>query len=105
MAELIGAAKPTVGGWEARGLAPGPESLPKVIEFLGYSPDQVSSPADLVKELIALRKRLRLPRSALAERLAVTYATVWAWETGARQPRGKSLKHLGAFLSRLGRLR
>lgn len=88
---MVGVAKPTVGGWEARGLPPGPETLPRVVDFLGYSPDNAVFPAVVVKELIALRKRLRLPRSVMAERLGVAYATLWAWETGARTPRGPAL--------------
>lgn len=98
MADLVGVSKPTVGGWEARGLTPGPDSQPKVVEFLGYSPDEAVSPAELVKELVALRKRLRLPRSVMAEQLGVSYATLWAWETRRRTPRGRGLPTLRVFL-------
>jgi len=99
VARLVGAAKPTVGGWETKGLRPAPQFLPKVAGFLGYVPAAAASPSDLVQRLTALRRRLRLARSEVADILGLSYATLWAWETGRRQPRGRSLVVLMDFLA------
>ena len=98
VAELVGASRPAVGGWEIRGLAPAREFMPKVIEFLGHLPATALPPGDLVKQLTAVRCRLRLPRSEVAEILGLSYGTIHAWETGQRRPRGRSLALLREFL-------
>ena len=97
VADLVGASKPTIGGWEARG----PEaSRPIPAEnrrVLGYSPD-TTLPA-------AVRRRFHLARWDVAEILGLSYVTLWAWDTGRRQPRGRSLALLAesSWRTRTGR--
>lgn len=96
---LVGAPKPTVDAWERRGCRPKPETLNKVVAFLGYEPDQAASPDDLVRQLIAVRRQLRLPASIAASMIGVSYGAVWTWEAGRRRPRGRSLARLRTFLA------
>jgi DNA-binding transcriptional regulator YiaG len=56
------------------------------------------SPTLLVEQLSALRRELRLARSEVAELLGLSYEALWAWETGRRRPRGRSIGILRAFL-------
>ncbi len=73
-----------------------------MIEFLGYEPAELAaSPVALVQELTALRRRMRLARSEVAESLGLAYKTIWAWETGRRRPRGRSIRLLRKFLARV----
>lgn len=81
------------------GLRPPPRALEKVVKFLGYSPKSADTPAELVQKLTALRLRLRLARSEMAERLGISYETIWSWEQGRRRPRGRSLTVLATFLA------
>jgi DNA-binding transcriptional regulator YiaG len=96
---FVGAAKPTVDAWENRGTRPGPQVLRKVVEFLGYAPAEAKSPTVLVEQLTAARRELRLARSEVAELLGLSYETLWAWETGRRRPRGRSVELLRRFLA------
>jgi DNA-binding transcriptional regulator YiaG len=99
VAALVGVAKPTVDSWEHRGSRPRSEALQKVVQFLGYEPDMAVSPEDLVRQLIAARRQLKLARSEAAELIGVSYAAVWTWELGRRRPRGQQLRLLRAFLA------
>ncbi len=95
---LVGAAKPTVDAWEHRATRPSGEVLRRLVEFLGYEPAEAASPTTLVRQLSALRRELRLARSEAAEILGLSYEALWAWETGRRQPRGRSIAILRASL-------
>jgi len=88
-----------MGGWEARGLRPAQNTLPKIADFLGYEPAAAATPSELARSVAALRLRLRLPRSEMAEKLGVSYAALWAWEVGKRRPRGRFLVLLQTFLN------
>lgn len=70
-----------------------------MVEFLGDDPENDAAPAEIVEKLTAVRRRLRLARSKFAETLGCSYATIWAWETGQRRPRGRSLALLRRFLA------
>jgi len=95
---LVGAAKPTVDAWEHRGTRPRGEVLRGLVEFLGYEPAEAASPTALVRQLSALRRELCLARSEVAEMLGLSYEALWAWETGRRRPRGRSIAILRGFL-------
>ena len=94
-------ARPTLDAWEHQGVMPRPGTLQKVANILEYQPDVVVPPSELVRRLVALRKRLRLARSDVAEGLGVSYATVWSWETGERRPRGRTIALLHSLLKSL----
>lgn len=98
--DLVGAAKPTVAGWEARGMRPRPDVLARVVELLGYTPNAARSPEDLVKQLKTVRRHFRLPPAVAAEMIGVSVGAVWTWESGRRRPRGRSLDLLRRFLAR-----
>src|ERR1043166_140516 len=97
--QRVGVAKPTVGAWEVRGVRPEAAVMRKVVAFLGHEPDVATSPQQMVERLRTARLQLRLPWSELAERIGVSYSTVWSWETGARRPRGRSWVLLRKFLA------
>src|SRR5262245_32783882 len=63
VAELVGAKRQTLAGWETQGLRPASDLLPRVLEFVGYEPAAAIPPAELVRRLVAVRRRLRLARS------------------------------------------
>jgi DNA-binding transcriptional regulator YiaG len=96
---LVGAAKPTVDAWERRGTRPAGEVLRRIVEFLGYEPEEAESPMVLVQKLSVVRRELRLARSEIAEILGLSYKALWAWETGRRQPRGRSVTAVRHFLA------
>jgi len=98
VAAVLGASKPTIDAWENRCTRPKGPVLVKLVEFLGYEPDEAACPTVLVRQLSALRHQLRLARSEVAEILGLSYEALWAWETGRRRPRGRSIGILRAFL-------
>jgi len=99
VADVVGVERATVGGWETMGLRPPPTSLEEVVKFLGYVPESAATPSELVEKLTALRRSLRLARSEMAEKLGISYGTIWSWEQGRRRPRGRSLSLLMTFLA------
>lgn len=96
---LVGAAKPTVDAWEHRGTRPKPDVLRRIVDLLGYEPEEATSPTFLVQKLSAVRRELRLARSQIAEILGLSYEALWAWETGRRRPRGRSVTVVRDFLA------
>ncbi len=72
----------------------------ELAKFLGYPPEDATSPTVLVEQMTAARRALRLARSEVAELLGLSYEALWAWETGRRRPRGRSLALVLIFLAR-----
>lgn len=52
----------------------------------------------LSENLIRIRKRMGLTQGELADRAGVTSQTIWSWEAGRHEPKGKRLDDLASAL-------
>jgi transcriptional regulator with XRE-family HTH domain len=96
VANLLGTGKDTVYLWEKKRVKPTFPYLPKIIEFLGYSPyDPKWTPGE---RLAWIRKFLGLSQKSMARRLGVDPGTLARWERGERVPKGEYPKRLGRAL-------
>ena len=74
--------------WERNYRAPKIQSLPKIIDFLGYVPFSMGEA--FPEKLKTYRMIHGLTQQQLADVLGVVLPTVQTWETGIHQPRPKT---------------
>jgi DNA-binding transcriptional regulator YiaG len=87
----------TVHNWEVHATQPELRHLPKIIRFLGYNP--LPAAGSLAEQIARHRRTLGLSRRELAKRLGVDPGTLWKWEAGIREPKGKYLKIVKSWLA------
>jgi DNA-binding transcriptional regulator YiaG len=83
----IGMTESTVCNWEKGRTNPDVIYLPAIVRLLGYDP--LPQPETFAKRVTWARTLLGLTAKACARRLGVDEATLWAWETGRREPEGR----------------
>ena len=88
----------TVHNWECGKSSPATRTIPRVVEFLGYSP--YASGQSLGEQLAAKRRLLGLSRRRLARKIGVDESTLARWEHELRRPSGKWLALVEEFLWR-----
>jgi transcriptional regulator with XRE-family HTH domain len=86
----------SVWNWENNRSCPSIRLIPRVIDFLGYVPDD-SKPESLGQRIIAFRRLRGLTRKELARRLGVDPTTLAKWERGERRPPAELLNRLTGF--------
>lgn len=77
VAQNIGVSKNTIYNWETNMTKPSFRWLPKIIDFLGYSP--YSPPKSLGERLTMVRKFLGLSQKELAAMMGVDKSTIHNW--------------------------
>jgi transcriptional regulator with XRE-family HTH domain len=89
----------TITNWELNRTSPSLPFIPRIIEFLGYVPTEMS-PSN-PGELIAFsRKLLGMSQERLAQQLEIDPGTLGRWEKGKNRPSLQNWKKLRAvFLS------
>ena len=93
MAERLGANETSVWNWEKNRSSPALRFIPRIIEFLGYEPDD-TKPESLGQRIVAFRRLRGLTQKELARRLAVDPSTLAGWKRDKRQPSAKPLNRL-----------
>ena len=88
-AKRIGVRGAAVGQWETGDHQPEPEYWPALPRFIGYDP-VCSDPQTVPEKIAYLCRHLGLSRNGLAARLGVNKATIYSWEAGGPQRRGRS---------------
>ncbi len=83
--------------WERNRAAPALWQIPKIIQFLGYSP--YTPCHSLSGRLKAYRQARGLSQKKLAKALGVDRSTLAEWETGRSEPQGKLKERLENVLS------
>ena len=100
---------PRRGAWPSRrALLPNPRSsgknrsspalrfIPRIIEFLGYTPDD-TKPQSPGQKIAAFRRLRGLTQKELARRLGVDPSTVASWERSEHRPS----RHLASIIGRV----
>ena len=97
VAKQLGVDKSTVNNWEVGATQPMIRCISRIIRFLGYNP---FPPAGTIAEQIVCYRRTQgLPREQLAKHLGIDPGTLWRWEAGIREPKGKFLKIVKVWLA------
>jgi len=89
VAKLLGVKKESIYNWENNHNSPKIYLLPKIIEFLGYIPFELSTKTTAERTLY-YRKVHGLSQEKLAELLSVDESTIRNWESGKHRPSKKS---------------
>jgi len=97
VAEKIGTSETSVFHWENNHTTPFVAFMPRIIEFLGYVPNLISSNS-LGGKIIVYRKIHGLTQKELASQLGVDPSTLGRWERGESKPPKKIMKKLKSFL-------
>jgi DNA-binding transcriptional regulator YiaG len=97
LANSLGLHEMTINNWETKRSLPAVRLMPRIIEFLGYSPFPPSE--YLPEKLIAGRRSLGPSQKKLAKVLRVDESSLRTWESGHRKPSGRCAKIIGAFVA------
>jgi DNA-binding transcriptional regulator YiaG len=98
VAKIIRVDKVTIQNWEVNSVEPSFKHIPKIREFLGYSPCDETPAKILAQKILAFRKFHGLSQKNLAHSLGISPDTLADWESGkTKQPTKKLLKKLAFF--------
>ncbi len=98
VAKLLGVKEESIYNWENNRSNPKIYLLPKIIEFLGYVPFELSNKS-LGEKIMAYRKERGLSQRKLAELLSVDKTTIRDWESNKHMPSKKLLEGITKILS------
>jgi transcriptional regulator with XRE-family HTH domain len=99
VAQLMGVDTTTITNWEKGQCQPTLRMLPKLIEFLGYSPFPIES-ASIGERIKAYRREHGISQKELANLLGVDPGTLARCECGKSPPRGRLWVKLAPYLQR-----
>jgi transcriptional regulator with XRE-family HTH domain len=95
----LGADEASVWNWEKNRSSPAFRFVPRIIEFLGYVPDD-TKPESFGQRIVAFRRLRGLTQKELARRLGVDRSTIASWEQGEHRPTERLLQRLDDVLLR-----
>ena len=98
VARRLGAKEDTVCNWENGRSSPSLRFVPRIIDFLGYVPDDATGGGSLGERTIAFRRRHGLSQQALAEQLGLDPSTVASWDRGLHRPSRSLAERLEGML-------
>lgn len=87
----------TVLNWEKGHTEPSIESMPAILQFLGYEPFPESK--TLPERMLAKRRAMGWSIKEAARQLGIDAGTWGVWERGATAPKGQHLMLLNALVS------
>lgn len=89
IALIIGVEETSIYNWENNRSTPIIKHIPKIIEFLGYTPD-IFPHETLGEKLTYYRKIHGLSQKELAMKLGIDQTTLRRWERNERRPKKNS---------------
>jgi len=93
VAQRLGVDETTIHNWETGHTTPALPVMPRLIEFLGYIPFEIS--AKSLGEKIKVYRRIHgLSRKELAKRLKIDSSTIRRWERRKGSPSKELLERL-----------
>jgi len=93
----LGADEASVWNWEKNRSSPALRFIPRIIEFLGYAPDD-TKPHSLGQRIVIHRRLRGLTQKELARRLGADPSTIAGWERDEHQPMRRLLQRLNEAL-------
>ena len=98
VAQILAVDKMSVCNWEVNRTSPALRFVPRIVEFLGYAPDDTQAES-LGQQIVAVRRSLGISQKKLAEELDVDPSTLGRWERGKGRPSRKLGERLLSFLA------
>ncbi len=93
VAKILGVCDPSIYNWENNLAKPAFRYIPKIIEFLGYVPFEISTKS-VGEKIVIYRRLLGLSQKELAHRLGIDPSTLSKWEMDIRRPSERILKDI-----------
>ncbi len=100
-ASKFGVHPTTINSWQTGRQNPAAKHMPRVIDFLGYSPFDTNT-YNLAERIVMLRKTCGLTGKNLARSLGVNVETVSRWETGQAVPSRRHQAELESLFASQG---
>jgi len=89
----------TIHNWEDKGATPALRFIPRIVDFVGYDPNDNGAPDSISETLRVRRRRLGLSQKKLALLLGINQSSIAGWERGEHRPTKRSLQVIDEFLS------
>ena len=89
MAEIIGTDKCTIANWENNRFEPQIKFIPRILDFLGYTPKGLFEANSFSKEIRVYRQFHGITQKELAKQLGIDPSTIMDWENGKHKPTKK----------------
>ena len=100
VAQLLGVNETSVYDWEKHRTHPMMHLIPRITQFLGYTP-QFFSEQTIGQKIVAYRHIRGMSQRVLALTLKVDPATLRRWERNESFPTGKLKTRLGPFFKKI----
>ena len=100
VAVLLGVDTTTINNWEKNRCQPKLYLIPKIVQFLGYTPFPKTGEPMLTEAIKAYRLMRGLSQKKLAKLLRIDPTTLARWEKGKTTPSGKLGERLGNWLGK-----
>ena len=97
VAQQLGVDTNSVTNWEKGHTSASLHLIPRIIEFLGYTPF-FGEGEGFVQQIVEKRRALRVRQEDLARQLCIDPSTLARWEQGKGRPLKKHLHRLNEFL-------
>ncbi|MHB0913724.1 MAG: helix-turn-helix domain-containing protein [Armatimonadota bacterium] len=104
-AAIIGVRECSIWNWENNRNYPVLKFIPRIIEFLGYSPFGDVSDLSIGEKIIIYRRSLGIIQEDLAKQWGVDPTTLARWEKGRTAPPERVIEMLDGFLETWGTAR
>ncbi len=101
VAHIIEVDESTIHNWERGHRSSTLRFLPKIIKFLGYTPE-ISTVVALGEKLKQYRKLLGINQEDFAKQLGIDPTTLSKLERGKKEPKGKIKRKIENFLHEVG---
>ncbi|MFQ6066794.1 MAG: helix-turn-helix domain-containing protein [bacterium] len=98
VAKRIGVDETSIYLWESNRVKPSLSSIPKIIEFLGYIPFEMTSNS-LAEQILTYRRLHGLTQKKLSHLLGIDPTTIGHWERGEHWPQKPFLDKLISFFA------
>lgn len=98
LAEILKTSKATVANWENNRFEPAIEYMPRIIEFLGYVPQDLFKAKNLAEKIRVFRQIHGLSQGELAKQMGVDPSSIMYWENGKHEPSKKLLGRLDRLI-------
>jgi len=99
LAKHLSVDETTIHNWEDKGVTPAIRLMPRIIEFLGYYPNDGNVVLSIADKLKAQRTKLGLSRRRLAALVGIDQSTLAGWERGDHRPAARSFGLIEGFLT------
>lgn len=100
VAQQLGVAIQCISNWEHHRSSPKVYLIPRIVEFLGYSPFE--RPNNFPETLRAHRRAAGLSQERLAELTGIDESSLTKWERGETMPFPATAERLRRFFSKMG---